>query len=178
MIIDHLVKLNKEFCNDLATPLTTIINASPKQPKCCTSWKTACVTPLPKSTNPESLNSLRPVAITLTPSLICESLEFDRSYVDITDSVDPQQCGNMKSSSATHCLVKPLDSICRNLEKRQTSVADFTATLDVVNHIIIIIIKKLVHLGLRARASRLMADDGPLDRATPSRPQPHRSHYP
>ena len=123
-----------------------------QQSKVPKDWKTAYITPLPKSPNPESLDKLRPVAITPIPSLICEGFVFDWAYADIANAIDPQQFGNMKSSSTTHCLVSLLDFIYRNLEQRKTSVAlafvDFTKAFDLVNHNIII--KKAASLGLRS----------------------------
>lgn len=89
------MKLYKEFSRELATLLTAMINASLKQSKSPTAWKTAYVTPLPKSTNSKSVDILRPVAITPIPSLIYARYVFVRACVDIADSVDLHQFGNV-----------------------------------------------------------------------------------
>ena len=158
--IDLPIRLYKEFAPELATPLTSIFNASIKQSKSPTPWKTAYVTPLPKVTNPQAFTNLRPVAITPIPSLICEGFVFDWAYADIAHSVDTQQFGNMKSSSTTHCLISLLDFVYRNLEKRKTSVAltfvDFTKAFDLVNHNIIL--RKALDLGLRGCLISWLAD--------------------
>ena len=71
------------------------------------------------------------------------SHQFQASYAKTSSSngptnTDPQQFGNVKSSSTTHCLISLLDFIHRNLDKRKTSVAltfiDFRKAFDLVHH--------------------------------------------
>ncbi len=132
-------------------PIASIINASLQQSKLPEAWKTSYVSAIPKTPTPHSLNQLRPIAITPLPSLVCESFVFDWAYADIAKFLDPQQFGNIRTSSTTHCLVSFLDFIYRNLERRKTSVSlafvDFTKAFDLVNHTTIV--KKAIHLGLR-----------------------------
>ena len=159
--IDLPVKLYKEFSVEISTPLCSIINASFAQSKCPSDWKTSYITPIPKKSNPQSLNELRPIAITPIPSLICEGFVFDRAYADIAESIDPQQFGNMKNSSTTHCLISLLDFIHRTLDaQRSVSVAlafvDFSKAFDLVNHNVVI--KKAIDLGLRPNLVSWLAD--------------------
>lgn len=148
--VDLPVKIYQEFAVELATPLCSIINASISQSKCPSDWKTSFVTPIPKTPSPQSLNDLRPIAITPLPSLLCEDFIFNWAYSNIANVIDPQQFGNMKTSSTTHCLVSFLDFIYKNLEKRKTSVAlafiDFRKAFDLVDHTIII--NKAIKMGL------------------------------
>ena len=108
----------------------------------------------------KSVNELRPIAITPIPSLICESLVFKWAYADIAPRIDPQQFGNIKSTSTTHCLISLLDYIYRCLEKRKTAVTltfvDFTKAFDLVNHTIII--EKAIKLGMRASLVQWLSD--------------------
>ena len=158
--IDLPIKLYKEFYPELSKPLCSIINASLKQAKCPTAWKTSFVSPIPKKSNPSSLNELRPIAITPIPSLICESFVFQWAYTDIAPFIDPQQFGNIKASSTTHCLVSLLDYIYKCLEQRKTAVAltfvDFTKAFDLVNHTVII--EKAIKLGMRESLVAWLAD--------------------
>ncbi|MPC47391.1 hypothetical protein E2C01_041135 [Portunus trituberculatus] len=52
--------------------------------------------------SPGSLNDLRPVAITLIPSLICEDFVFDWAYNKISNCLDIQQFGNIRATSTSH----------------------------------------------------------------------------
>ncbi len=134
----------------MATPLTSIINASLQQSICPGDWKTSYITPIPKVTNPTSLHELRPIAITPIPSLLCEDFVFNWAYKAIHNKIDPQQFGNMKSSSTTHCLISLLDFIYKNLESRKTSTVlaflDFRKAFDLVDHTTVI--NKAITLGL------------------------------
>ena len=120
------------------------------QCKSPTDWKTAFVTPIPKTPNPQSLGDLRPIAITPIPSLICEDFVFEWAYDKICNSIDPQQFGNVKTSSTSHYLISFLDFLYQNLERRKTSLAaafiDFRKAFDLVDHTTII--TKAIHLGL------------------------------
>ena len=147
--VDLPMKMYKEFAHELATPITSIINASLSQSKIPSDWKTSFVTPIPKSPNPQSLNDLRPIAITPIPSLICEDFVFQWTYPKIEKHIDPQQFGNVKSCSTSHYLVNFLDFLYKNLERRKTSLAvafiDFKKAFDLVDHTTIL--TKAVHLG-------------------------------
>lgn len=81
--VDVPMKLYKEFAPEFSKPLTSIINASLQQSRCPSDWKTSYVTPLPKTTTPQSLGELRPVSITPIPSLICEDFVFEWCYDQI-----------------------------------------------------------------------------------------------
>ena len=148
--IDLPIKIYKEFALELATPLCSIINASLSQSSVPDDWKVSYVTPLPKTTNPQSLNDLRPVAITPIPSLICEDFVFDWSYTKIIKHIDSHQFGNIKATSTSHYLVDILEFIHSHLDKRDTSVAlafvDFRKAFDLVDHSVVI--KKAIDLGL------------------------------
>ena len=139
---DLPIKLYQEFSIELATPLCSIINASLRQSQCPADWKTAYVTPVPKTTSPQSLSDYRPIAITPIPSLLCEDFIFKWAYSHLAPLMDQQQLGNIKSSSTTHCLIDLLDYVYRNLEKRKTSVAlafvDFRKAFDLVHHTTVI----------------------------------------
>ncbi|XP_076052807.1 uncharacterized protein LOC143032223 [Oratosquilla oratoria] len=76
-----------------------------------------------KIPSPQSLNDLKPIAITPIPSLICEDFVFNWACSNTRNKIDLQQFGNIKTSSITHCLIDLLDFIHRNFDKRNTSLA-------------------------------------------------------
>ncbi len=158
--VDLPMKIYKEFAAEFATPLCSIINASLQQSKCPAEWKTSYVTPIPKTPSPKTLSELRPIAITPIPSLICEDFVFNLAYSQISHLIDPQQFGNIKSSSTTHCLISFLNFIYSNLEKRKTSLAlafiDFRKAFDLVDHTTII--NKALKLGLHPHLVSWLAD--------------------
>ncbi|XP_050721171.1 uncharacterized protein LOC127001045 [Eriocheir sinensis] len=139
---DLPIKLYQGFSTELFTPLCSIFNASLHQSQCPAAWKTAYVTPVPKTSTPQSLSDYRPIAITPIPSLLCEGFIFRWAYTHLAPLMDQQQFGNIKSSSTTHCLIDLLDYVYRNLEKRKTSVAltfvDFRKAFDLVHHTTVI----------------------------------------
>ena len=158
--IDLPIKLYREFASELAIPISSIINSSLTESKSPTDWKTSYVTPIPKTSNPQSLNELRPIAITPIPSLICEDFIFEWAYSKISNYIDPRQFGNVKKSSTTHYLISFLDFIYRNLEQRKTSVAvtfiDFKKAFDLVDHTAVI--DSALHLGLPPPLVAWLAD--------------------
>lgn len=157
---DLPIKIYREFAPEFATPLCSIINASLSQHSCPIDWKTSYVTPLPKTTSPQSLNDLRPVAITPIPSLICEDFVFDWAYNKICNSIDTQQFGNIKSTSTSHYLVSLLEFVHNHLDKRNTSLAlafvDFRKAFDLVDHTVVI--NKAINLGLSPNLIAWLAD--------------------
>ena len=157
---DLPVKIFKEFAPELAIPLSSIINASLTQNSCPNDWKVSYVTPVPKVHSPQSLSDLRPISITPIPSLICEEFVFESVYEKIKDSIDPQQYGNMKSSSTTHCLVSFLDFLHSHLDKRNTSLAvafvDFRKAFDLVDHTVVL--SKAIQLGVQPHLIAWLAD--------------------
>ncbi|XP_076049109.1 uncharacterized protein LOC143029866 [Oratosquilla oratoria] len=110
--------------------------------------------PIPKVSSPQSLNDLRPVAITPIPSLICEDFVFNWAYSNTRNKIEPQQFGNIKTSSTIHCLIDLLDLIHRKLDKCNTSLAltliDFRKAFDLVENTNII--RKSIEIGLQPKA--------------------------
>ncbi|XP_063887196.1 uncharacterized protein LOC135114899 isoform X1 [Scylla paramamosain] len=157
---DLPIKIYKEFALEQATPLCSIINASLSQHSCPADWKTSYVTPIPKTSSPQSLNDLRPVSITPIPSLICEDFVYDWAYTKICNTVDIRQFGNIKATSTSHYLTSFLEFIHSHLDKRNTSLAvafvDFKKAFDLVDHTVVI--SKAVSLGIPPNLIAWLAD--------------------
>ena len=118
------------------------------------------VTPLPKTTSPQSFNDLKPVAITPIPSLICEDFVFNWAYPKIVKNMDTQQFGNIKSTSTSHCLVSLLDFSLSHLDKRNTSLvlafADFKKAFDLVDHTVLL--NKVIEIGINPNLTAWLAN--------------------
>ena len=123
-------------------------------------WKTSYITLIPKTPSPQSLNDLRPVAITPIASLLCEDFVFDWAYTKIKNSLDIKQFGNIKATSTTHYLTSFLEFVHGHLDKRNTSLAvafvDFRKAFDLVDHTVVI--KKAISLGLPHTLVAWLAD--------------------
>ena len=86
---DLPMPLVKEFAIELAYPFSLIINAAIQSGRNPSLWKHAYVTPIPKITTPMTFGDLRPLALTLFISLLCESFVTEWLYEDIAPNIDP-----------------------------------------------------------------------------------------
>ena len=90
----------------LAGPITSIFNASIAQSRVRTLWKSADVLPLPKISNPKSVDSdLRPISLTPVLSKLLEGFVFRWLLNHIKSSIDHLQFGNIKNCSTTPGLI-------------------------------------------------------------------------
>ena len=138
------------FSVELATPLAGIINASTQQGKIPKEWKRAIVVPIPK-TSPAAIDKLRPISLTDHFAKVAESFVAEWVLHDITPKLDPNQFGNRKSLSSSHCLINILHPIYQNAEKPKSCSSivqtDFKKAFDRIDHSIAI--SKLIDLGVR-----------------------------
>ena len=104
---------------DLAGPLTNIYNAISSAGQWPRGWKEETVTPIPKTTHPESLDQLRNISCTQLFSKIYESfvLKWLTDLVGICDN----QFGGMKGSGTEHYLVSLWQNVLENLEDNRAA---------------------------------------------------------
>ena len=110
-------KLVKEFPDLLALPLTVIFNKITTSSVYPGQWKVEHQVPIPKVDIPESEDQLRNIAKTAFFSKVYESFVAEWLMKVIKPYFDPGQCG-VKGLSTTHYLIKFLDFIHRNLDKK------------------------------------------------------------
>ena len=138
------------FSVELATPLSLIINSSFKQGKVPCQWKRAIVVPVPKS-SPPSIDQLRPISLTDHFAKVAEGFIASWTLQDLIPKLDPNQFGNRKSLSTSHCLINILHRLFENAEKPKSSstvvLTDFKKAFDRVDHSIAV--TKLINLGVR-----------------------------
>ena len=149
---DPPLRLVKEFAYEISGPLTEIFNDCLRRGHFPTDWKSASVSPIPKTTPATDFTHLRPISITPIFARIFESFLADWVMADIRSLIDPQQFGNMRGSSVNHYLVSLLDVIHRGLDKPGNHVNlctfDFTKAFDLIDHTLAI--KKLIGLGVNS----------------------------
>ncbi|MPC57769.1 hypothetical protein E2C01_051756 [Portunus trituberculatus] len=87
---------------------------------CPVDWKSSFVTPISKTPSLESLNDLRPVAITPIPSLICEDFVFDWAY-NITQPHSLVCAGPRHSRTTERQLATVTQSLTTDVSVRRTA---------------------------------------------------------
>ena len=127
----------------LAGPICSIFNASIAQGRIPTLWKSADVIPVPKISNPKSVDSdLRPISLTPVLSKLLESFVFRWLFNYIKPSIDPLQFGNIKNCSTTHALIHMIHNWLADLENPGSTIRccmiDFSKAFDRIDHNILL----------------------------------------
>jgi hypothetical protein len=115
-----------------------------------TVWKSANILPIPKVKNPTVCKDFRPISILCVLSKAFEKLVHSQIYHYALTSgiINPFQSGFRKKHSTMSALVKVVDDIRKNIDKREMTalvLLDFTKAFDRVNHNLLLI--KLSKLG-------------------------------
>lgn len=105
-------------------------------------WKTAVVTPIPKTNKPTSLSEFRPISVTPILSRLAEKI-LVRSWLRpaMGDSILCDQYAYRDTGSTTCALIRFLDSATSSLEKNnyvKCVLVDFSKAFDIVDHNIVI----------------------------------------
>ena len=131
-------KIKKEFGPELASPVADIYTAINKTGEYPRQWKKEYVTPIPKTSPPDTLDDLR--NISLTPDL---SRDYDQFLVEwllpfIKPRLDPGQFGGLKGGSIVQYLVVLFHFILSNTDKKSNSIiaalVDFSKGFNRLNH--------------------------------------------
>ena len=131
------VKFVKLVSEQLAGPLTHIINT------CITSstfpriWKTARLTPINKTDHPQNETDYRPVSILPALSKVFERLVLKQliSYIEELSLLAPSISGFRKGHSTTTTLLGVRDDLLRAMKRGEVSVmvlADYSKAFDTV----------------------------------------------
>ena len=102
-------QLRKLYCNELAIPMTNIINACLSQNYYPKPWKHEYVVPVEKVSHPTSVKDLRKISLTSEFSLVFERIIKEWLMYDIGPNIDKSQYGNMKGSGTEHMIVCMMD---------------------------------------------------------------------
>ena len=115
---DVPAKLIKVFAKELAVPFSHILNKSLMDGTWSRIYKLEIVTPVPKVFPPKTIDQLRNISGLLTFNKIAEKLIGELIIADMTKNLDAAQYANQKSLSLNHYLVKMLDRILTDIDKR------------------------------------------------------------
>ena len=81
----------KTFSNELAPVYCQIFNDSLSSHQVPDSWKAAIICPVPKKSNPSTLNDFRPIALTSVLMKSIERLILKKLKIETAKEVDPLQ---------------------------------------------------------------------------------------
>ena len=80
-----------EFAYELAEPLTTIFNTSPRSGIVPVVWKESNITPIPKIQSPMDEGDFRHISLTPCLSKVLEDFVVTWLIDDVKDKIDPNQ---------------------------------------------------------------------------------------
>ena len=107
--------------------------------------------PYPQN-KPPSVDKLRPISLTDHFAKIAEAFIAKWTLQDITPKLDPNQFGNRKLLSKTHCLINMLHPLYANADKSKSSSSiiftDYAKAFDRIDHTVAI--SKLINIGVRS----------------------------
>ena len=141
---DLPVKIVKEFSPELSKPVTLIYNKITETAEYPRPWVVEYQLAIPKVKPPLAEDDLRNIAGTAYLSKQYESFIGDWIMPYIEPFIDPGQCGGLKGSSITHYLVKLLNFVHINLDKRQPhavllAMIDLEKAFNRVSHQLVIV---------------------------------------
>ena len=110
-------KVLKHFADQIAVPMTEVINTSIKQGCWPDIFKLEIVTPVPKVPKPKTLTELRNISGLLNLSKITEKIIAKMIIADMK-GLDPSQFGNQEGISIQHYLIKLIDRVLEATDKK------------------------------------------------------------
>lgn len=158
---DEISILTIRLCIPFLLPyITHLINFCLSHSVVPTSWKKAQVIPLPKVSNPLSLNDIRLISILPALSKILEkAIEIQlQKHVHKNNIIQTTQSGFRSGHSCTTALLKITDDIFEATDKGNLTILvllDYSKAFDTLNHQMLLSI--LNYIGLTESASNLLS---------------------
>ena len=109
----------KACAEQLAYIFCIIFNACFSTNTVPTTWKTACIVPVPKRLVIWSMNDLRPVALTSAVMKVCERVVLCKLEKLLKGYIDPLQFVYRKNRSTDDAILYSLENMYFHLEKQQ-----------------------------------------------------------
>ena len=140
---DFPKKVINQYAALLAAPSSVIFNHITHTSSYPDQWKTEYQIPIPKSFPPSSEDDIRNISKTPFLSKVYESFIAGWLLPVIAPYLDPDQCGGLKGLSVSHYLIKLLDFIHVNWDKRQpysvlAACVDLSKAFNRVDHSLVI----------------------------------------
>ena len=143
-----MVKLVAE---NIASPLTYIINECIRLSVFPTEWKCARISAIPKIDNPKTGDDYRPISILPVLSKVFERPIVKQlcNFIETNNIYSSTQAGYRRNHSTNTILIKMRDDILNAMNKGEVTLsilADFRKTFDTVDYTVLI--KKLSKLNM------------------------------
>ena len=153
-------KCIKLVADDLAGPLTKIINDSINLSMFPDAWKVSRISPISKTETPTNYDELRPIAILPVLSKVYEKIVAKQivHYLETEKILDQNIVGYRKGHSTTTALLKIRDDIIYAMKKGELTLmvmADYSKAFDTVNFETVL--RKMHHLGFSNSFMKWMA---------------------
>ena len=147
--------LLKKIANEVATPLTHLINSSIEQGVFPDIMKCALVVPLYKAKSREDVTNYRPISLLMTLSKVIEKVVYKRvyNYLHSTGQLYESQYGFCNNHSCEHTIGELLGNIVKNQQLGKDTVSimlDLSKAFDTLQHTVIF--QKLEKYGIRGPA--------------------------
>ena len=149
---DPYMKILKIFANNFAIPLTDIFNESfQTQITFPSNWEKYRIIGVPKITPGNSVEDLRPIALTSVLGKLQESFAVKWFYEVINGKISNSQYGGLPKSSAVLALVRLLHNWHKAMDETQRVIRivflDFRKAFDLIDHNKLL--KNMCNIGVR-----------------------------
>jgi hypothetical protein len=133
------LKLVKDAAEELATPLTTLVNRSLTCGLFPTAEKAAKISPINKSEDKTALDNYRPISVMPVFSKVLERVVYNRLsyYLEENNLLNDYQYGFSQKRSTKHAVTILMDDIRTSMDNQQLTGAvflDLRKAFNTVNH--------------------------------------------
>lgn len=145
----------------LSSHLTFLINKCLISGSFPNSWKYACVSPVPKKTNPTRISDFRPISILPTISKMLEKIIYEQlsAFLNNNNILPPTQSGFRANHSTTTALLHVTDELFRARDSDKNTclvLLDYSKAFDTLDSTILCL--KLKYFGIGDLPLKFFAD--------------------